>query len=528
MKKTFKLIAAALAAVTAMSCAAVNASAQKVDDYGGKMYVYSDSGEPVKPYTGWKNTESGGKTYRSYYKNGVMLRSKWLKSKGKRTYFLKKDGTAATGDVKIGSVNYCFGEDGKLIYGVKYTASDVTDCGMTLNFCGVALNDPDIDLIGGESYYLVREKSNGKWVKVPVTFEGEYGFNDLGYMFFDDAGNVCEQQLNINWEWLYGKLPEGRYRLVTNYVYKADRNDYSKPVEQKKVYVTFRISERNSNIGEFDVDFKVTKKSATGIEFNASRSGAYKGEVSWDFYCYEIEKSTGSDPELDWVLYNDMSLMNAATCEAYDIEGDTNPFSLSWTSSYGSLPAGSYRIHLVLGNNYAKKDFYIPFKVTKAEAAKTADLIKTVPDVTYTKFVEPPTLNVTVGGKTYTACTGTYSWDNEVPGSDYGQSVEADSEGALHSKNWMPLIDVKAGQKVTLSTSYGLAPDEVWVHCWDEKYWEDYSAYDKYETVDVKDMTFTPKKGGNIYEVFCNWGSFEEQGITVGGNCRYSFFIKVV
>ena len=528
MKKTFKLIAAALAAVTAMSCTAVSAYANKLESNGGKTYVYSDSGELIKPYTGWTTVKSGSTSYRCYYKDGNRLKSTWIKENGKRTYYIRSNGRMATGDLKIGKVNYCFGDDGKLIYGVKFSLSDVTESGAVLTFSGVQQNDPNADLTGGDDYYVIRKNANGKWVKVKYLIDN-WAFNDLGYLFFEGE-KPAEHKNTINWEWLYGKLPVGEYKLVTDYVYQPNKNipvDRNHPVTVKKVYLPFKITENNSNIGEFDFDFEITKKSATRIEFNAVRTGAYKGELDWDFECYDIEKSTGADPELDWELYNGISLINTAGCETLGIEPDSvTPFRITWTGSYGSLPEGSYRIHIVLGNNYAKKDFYIPFKVTEAEAAKTADLIKTVPAVNYTTFIGPPTLYVTAGGKSYTACGGTSSWENEVPGSGESVGEEADAEGALHSKLWMPMIDVKAGEKITLSTEFGPAPKEITVKCWDEKYWEDYDAYDKYETVNASGMRFTPKKGGYIYEVFCKWDNFTKDGVLMSGNSYYSFFIR--
>ncbi len=523
MKKTFKLLAAALAAITTMSCASVTAFADRLKTVDGVTYRYSDSGEVKGKYTGWAKTNKG----QYYYKDGIKVRSKWLKENGKRTYYIRSSGRMATGDLKIGKVNYCFGDDGKLIYGVKYSLSDVTESGAVLTFSGVQQNDPNADLTGGDDYYVIRKNANGKWVKVKYLIDN-WAFNDLGYLFFEGE-KPAEHKKTIYWEWLYGKLPAGEYKLVTDYVYQPNKNipvDRNHPVTVKKVYLPFKITENNSNIGEFDFDFEITKKSATRIEFNAVRTGAYKGDVGWDFECYDIEKSTGADPELDWELYNGMSFVNGETCEVYELEGSTNPFNISWTGTYGSLPEGSYRIHIVLGNRYAKKDFYIPFKVTEAEAAKTADLIKTVPAVNYTTFIGPPKLYVTAGGNSYTACGGTSSWENEVPGSGESVGEEACAEGALHSKLWMPMIDVKAGEKITLSTEFGPAPKEVTVRCWDEKYWEDYDAYDKYETVKASGMTFTPKKGGYIYEVFCKWDNFTKDGVLMSGNSYYSFFIR--
>ena len=120
MKRKFKLLAAALAAITAMSCTSATAFADKLKVVDGVTYKYSDSGEQKGKYTGWaknskgnyyyqngikvkKNTTINGVRYkfdktglctgkftgwtkstsgRRYWKNGVLLKNAWLKSGG--------------------------------------------------------------------------------------------------------------------------------------------------------------------------------------------------------------------------------------------------------------------------------------------------------------------------------------------------------------------------------------------------------------------------------------------------------------
>ncbi|MPN33807.1 hypothetical protein SDC9_181299 [bioreactor metagenome] len=60
-------------------------------------------------------------------------------------------------------------------------------------------------------WYVIERKSDGAWVSVPVVVKGDYGFNDIAYLI---TGNTLE--LAVNWEWLYGKLEKGEYRMVKN------------------------------------------------------------------------------------------------------------------------------------------------------------------------------------------------------------------------------------------------------------------------------------------------------------------------
>ena len=59
-------------------------------------------------------------------------------------------------------------------------------------------------------YFLLEEKIDGQWYQVPVTFDGNYGFNDIGY----GLGNGEIKDHELDWEWLYGSLDQGQYRII--------------------------------------------------------------------------------------------------------------------------------------------------------------------------------------------------------------------------------------------------------------------------------------------------------------------------
>lgn len=58
-------------------------------------------------------------------------------------------------------------------------------------------------------WYIIEKNINGKWYQVKPNIK-EYGFNSMGYL--PDEND--EVKFVINWEWLYGKLSLGRYRLL--------------------------------------------------------------------------------------------------------------------------------------------------------------------------------------------------------------------------------------------------------------------------------------------------------------------------
>jgi hypothetical protein len=69
-------------------------------------------------------------------------------------------------------------------------------------------------------WYVIEKKSGGSWYTLPVVVEGEYGFNDIGYVVTDG-----KLELDVDWEWLYGPLDPGSYRIVKS-VYDEGNNYY--------------------------------------------------------------------------------------------------------------------------------------------------------------------------------------------------------------------------------------------------------------------------------------------------------------
>ncbi len=61
-------------------------------------------------------------------------------------------------------------------------------------------------------WYKIEKESNGKWYEVKTIIDN-YGFEDVGYIIEENSKNK-EIKLDIDWEWLYGKLPTGKYRLL--------------------------------------------------------------------------------------------------------------------------------------------------------------------------------------------------------------------------------------------------------------------------------------------------------------------------
>lgn len=229
--KAKKFLALA-AAILTMTCVPLNAYADTLTERDGLKYRVSDSGEDMGLYSGW--TKKGGDRY--YYKNGEMKKNCWLRSKGVRKYFLQADGKAATGKVTIQGVEYEFDENGALVpdaWGLAFTAKDVTPTGCTVVFAQSG-GDPAGELETG-SYYELEQYKNGQWTAVKTLFPEDDPVQWTDEAWFIDSNDSVE--FTENWEWLYGKLPAGKYRIGKEIMYFRKTADFDK----KMYYAYFEI-----------------------------------------------------------------------------------------------------------------------------------------------------------------------------------------------------------------------------------------------------------------------------------------------
>ena len=71
--------------------------------------------------------------------------------------------------------------------------------------------------------YKIDKKENNIWKELN-TITDNYGWNDIGY----NVGKDKKLELNINWEWLYGKLNTGKYRIVKSIPNSNNKKYFSK------------------------------------------------------------------------------------------------------------------------------------------------------------------------------------------------------------------------------------------------------------------------------------------------------------
>lgn len=71
-------------------------------------------------------------------------------------------------------------------------------------------------------YFWLEKKIGEKWYQVPVAFDGDYAFDDIGYILAPESSS----EWTVDWEWLYGSLGAGQYRIVKDVLVSKDSGKY--------------------------------------------------------------------------------------------------------------------------------------------------------------------------------------------------------------------------------------------------------------------------------------------------------------
>ena len=87
---------------------------------------------------------------------------------------------------------------------VTMTVSDITATGATLT-----IQDSNEDPFVYGEWYVIEQEKAGAWYEVKTKITN-YGFNEIGWLTDEND----ELVMDVNWEWLYGKLSAGHYRIL--------------------------------------------------------------------------------------------------------------------------------------------------------------------------------------------------------------------------------------------------------------------------------------------------------------------------
>ncbi len=126
-------------------------------------------------------------------------------------------------DIREGGA-WIFKEDSEIEkIGLNLSLRGISATGATLVFNQYDRKAPTGSLQFGDDYVIERLR-DGKWEEVPVVVVGNYGFNAVAYVMA--PGEATEKELD--WEWLYGELEPGEYRISKGVDDFRGTGDYDK------------------------------------------------------------------------------------------------------------------------------------------------------------------------------------------------------------------------------------------------------------------------------------------------------------
>ena len=114
---------------------------------------------------------------------------------------------------------------------VLFEAFDITSKGLTI-ICNQYCFDDECYFTTG-SYYVVQKLENGEYIDIPYVVDGDVGWTSEAWIIRKNQSMAWE----VDWEWLYGELSKGEYRIGKEVVNEVEYGVF----EKNMVYANFEI-----------------------------------------------------------------------------------------------------------------------------------------------------------------------------------------------------------------------------------------------------------------------------------------------
>ncbi len=93
-------------------------------------------------------------------------------------------------------------------WGITLTVGNITSKGLTI-ICTQADGEPTGELQTGSWFILEQWTKENGWKEMPYAVEGEFAWTQEAWII--PMNDVCKWE--VKWEWLYGDIPAGKYRI---------------------------------------------------------------------------------------------------------------------------------------------------------------------------------------------------------------------------------------------------------------------------------------------------------------------------
>ena len=110
-------------------------------------------------------------------------------------------------------------------WGITLAAEDITPTSATIK-CTQSGGEPTGELQTGSWYILETWTQENGWREMPYVIDGEIGWTAEAWMI--PMNGTCEWE--VNWEWLYGTIPAGKYRIGKELMDFRGPGDFDKAI----------------------------------------------------------------------------------------------------------------------------------------------------------------------------------------------------------------------------------------------------------------------------------------------------------
>lgn len=239
------------------------------------------------------------------------------------------------------------------MFNVSMIVEEVSPTGITIHFENYDTRG-DLILFGGNSYFL-QELVNGQWTNLPKLQDA---------VFTDESYSLSAiRRHSIDWEWLYGALHAGHYRIGKNVsVHTGDEISYQSHV----VYAEFDITANTYDWG-IDMDMGWFSSGGITLEFDVANANV-EGEFYYEGASVQLDQEGASvyaypmeEPSREQNLRDDptVTILWYQELPADKYKAD---IQIRHVSPSGEEEVRTYSIHLQIGED---SEYVSPLTVTQ-------------------------------------------------------------------------------------------------------------------------------------------------------------------
>ena len=195
------------------------------------------------------------------YYRGLLYNTVLCHESSKPQIYLKGFGVGCPINSKNNESTYTPTE----IKNVSISISDISLTGAT-----IIIKDTNNNPYTYGEWYKLEKQVDGKWYDVKTIIEN-YGFNSIVYL--PDKNN--EVKFDIDWEWLYGELPLGSYRILKGIDNKYISVEFSIVTSSKEKTIKPNLFARSEiikvaidNYSQYKNNFEYTDKKTIDNIYN--------------------------------------------------------------------------------------------------------------------------------------------------------------------------------------------------------------------------------------------------------------------